>query len=83
MFISAFAPTLVTKSCNFRTSRKPACSYICHAKPLEEATERLDAPDRQHTFMRTALILMVGVLITGAWLVALGTAGLWLMDAMF
>jgi hypothetical protein len=33
--------------------------------------------------MRTALILMVGVLITGAWLVALGSAGLWLMDAIF
>jgi hypothetical protein len=33
--------------------------------------------------MRTALILMVGVLITGAWLLALGSAGLWLMDAIF
>jgi hypothetical protein len=32
--------------------------------------------------MRTALIVTVGAVITGAWLVALGTAVLWLMDAI-
>jgi hypothetical protein len=72
----------VTKLCNFPTFREPACSYICHAKPLDEATERLDAHDRQHTSMRTPLIVTVGALITGAWLVALGAAALWLIDAI-
>jgi len=33
--------------------------------------------------MRTALILTVGTLITGAWLVALGTALMWFVDAIF
>jgi hypothetical protein len=33
--------------------------------------------------MRTALIVTVGALITGAWLVALGIAFLRLVDAMF
>ena len=73
----------MTKSCNFPTSRNPARFYICHAKPLDEAPERLDAHDRQHTYMRTALIVTVGALITGAWLVALGIAFLRLVDAMF
>jgi hypothetical protein len=73
----------VTKSCNLGTSRKPARSYICDVQPLDEATERLDAHDRQHTSMRTTLIVTVGALITGAWLVALGAAVLWLIDAIF
>jgi hypothetical protein len=33
--------------------------------------------------MRTTLIVTVGALITGAWLVALGAAALWLIDAIF
>ena len=72
----------MTKSRNVRTSRNLACSYICHPKPLDEATERLDAHDRQHTSMHTPLIVAVGALITGAWLVALGAAALWLIDAI-
>jgi hypothetical protein len=47
-----------------------------------EATECLDGHDRQHTSMRTALIVTVAALITGAWLVALGRAVVWLMDAI-
>jgi hypothetical protein len=53
-----------------------------HAKPLDEAMERLDAHDRQHTSMHAKLIVTVGALITGAWLVTLGAAALRLMDAI-